>query len=77
MSNALTEVLDLVEHFVNTHTHWNLDMSQVEAKAKIQAARLMAIAESVKPDVEEVVGDVKETVADVKKTVTDAKDAAK
>lgn len=66
--DGIAEILDVVEHLVGVNNFWNGSLSQVDALAKIAAAR----AKLVVPDVEEVVGDVKETVTDVKKTVKDA-----
>lgn len=54
--SSLTELLDVVEHLVNTHTHWNLNLSKDEALAKIAAARLGDVTTLVK-DAETVVED--------------------
>jgi hypothetical protein len=64
--SALTELFDVVEHLVRTHTNWNVDLSQEEAVAKVVAARLEAegpVLEKASDDVDAVVSDVKAGVA--------------
>lgn len=77
MSNAVLKLIDVVEHLVNTHTHWNMDLSQVEAKAIVAGAKLDAVAEAVTPDVQKLGDDVDVVVDDVKQGVQDVKDALK
>jgi len=76
LKTALTEVLDLVEHLVSTHVHWNVDLSKDEAVAKVGAARVALLA----ADVEKVAHDAESAdlvalVADSQNLVKDAQSA--
>lgn len=62
--SAITELIDVVEHLVNTHTNWNQDLSQVVAKAKIDAARAQEIAKEVAPIADDVDGVVHDVAGD-------------
>lgn len=69
MSNvekAIGEIADVLHHLVSTHVRWNMDMNKDTAAAKLEAARLHAVA----ADVATVAGDVE--TGDVSKAVTDA-----
>ena len=44
IENALSEILDVLEHVVNTHSKWNVDLSHREAVVKLGHARLSLIA---------------------------------
>jgi hypothetical protein len=63
--SAFSEMFDVLEHIVRTHTNWNVDLSQEEALAKVVAARVEAegpVLEKASDDVDEVVSDVKDGV---------------
>lgn len=54
IEEALKHVIDLVSHFVKTNTRWNQDLGEVEAAAKVDAAKVAMASE----DVSKVAGDV-------------------
>jgi len=73
LANAVKELVDVVEHIVGTHVHWNMDLSKDEAVAKVVAARAALLAEDVADvarDVEQ--GDLVQLVTDGEKLVKDA-----
>ena len=45
--SAISELIDVVQHLVETHPRWNMSLSRDEAVAKLAAARSEAIAESL------------------------------
>ncbi len=82
--SALSDVLDVVEHLVNTHQSWNEGLSQVQAQAKVAAAKAALVVPEVEAvandavtgvqaasdgNVEGVANVVKELVGDVEKLV--------
>lgn len=78
--SVLSDVIDVVEHLVNTHSNWNQDLSKDEAKAKLVAARVADAAGAAVPVVQDVAetaadastGAVEPTMADVEKLLADA-----
>ena len=84
---SIKALVDVVEHLVRSNVRWNQDLTHDEALAKVEAARLHAVAADavkVTSDVQNavndagagnvagVVGDVQNAVADVKETATDS-----
>jgi hypothetical protein len=74
LEKAVNEILDIVNHLVGTHVHWNVDLSKDAAVAKIEVARLALLATDVENVLEDVAdGDLGKTIADLEKALADAK----
>lgn len=61
VEKAITEIVDVIKHLVDTHVHWNMDMDRDLALAKLDAAKVHAVS----GDVEAVVSDVVTLTNDV------------
>lgn len=66
--SAITELIEVVEHLVATHSTWNMSLSQEEAKLKLVAAKAEHLASQVAP----VADAVDQVVNEVAKENTDA-----
>jgi hypothetical protein len=85
--SAFSELLDVVEHLVATHTTWNQTLSKDEAVAKVLAAKTLHTLEHTAPVLEDgavVVHDITSlpvkagpTMADVDKLLADAEELRK
>jgi hypothetical protein len=69
--SALTDFFDVVEHLVNTHSTWNMNLSKDEALLKVAAARAEELAKTVAPVVDEVAPIVEAVVPAAGPTIED------
>jgi len=67
---AFGELVDVVKHLVSTHVRWNQDLSHDDAIAKLDAVKILAVAD----DVQEIASDLGNDVKDVVTLVKDVKD---